>query len=1411
MKGKADAMKEIERLQESKNYGKSRIQQLEEERREKEMAEEKHNRRKIRNDEDDDNFIDNREEDPELAKRLNKIKRTERNGDVEEDFEEAEDEIIEKNVGYTGSLVSMLKNVTPSAPKAKKISEKEDLKTKQIMEDLFETMKTPEPVIRYIPQVAQAQLNNEVLAPRIQEELNHQVLQQEVDIDLELEALEAEHAQQSSVKPTRGMDIETPQPKFGPSQNINKPITPTHSQQYVEKLSPDFYKSLYSLQAYNYTANKQSPFDFRAQVQDPEQDYKAESIYTDQNVGYFYYIDIHEDPKKKSKLYLYGKLKLKGEKDKYASCCISVNNMERCYYFIKRANEDITLEQVLDEVTKKIEKRHPALSKHIKVKMEKNKYYAFELDIARDQVEAVRIRYSFDLPPLEIDFEGNTYNGILGRTYKPAELFVIKNRVMGPGWLEVHNFRVPNTKESSNCQIEISVESMGDLQTTKAIQEVPKFKAISVSLLRDREGDNGIKALVALYTPDYDIESVQTTVKTTPMAFVVLDDKVKSKRDSFKSAFGESVAFFPREFAMINGFLQKVGRIDPDLIIGHDANNVFYEVLLSRIEILKIDQASNLGRCRRDQAEMRRALKGFGLKKVRQATFGRMIVDTHLSSLEVIRETNYEIDYLAEKLLNIKNTCFFRAASQDPVKSLIHVVDQCIMDAHLALSLNQKLQLVQLNKQLTNVSGCFWYQSFQNLRADRNELLLMHSFDRSGFLFPDKYERKYDGEKKNANKREKAKYSGGLVLEPKSGLYQDYVLLLDFNSLYPSIIREFKICFTSVRRDYVGIEFYEPKEGQPKQKDKEDDNDDEEEVNQEELLANTSNIPDHDPNGIQENSHNLILPKIITTLIKKRQEVKKEIKEAQDKQTKETLDIKQKAYKLIANSIYGCLGFKNSRFYAKQMAALITYFGRNILQASSEKVGLAGFEVVYGDTDSLMINSKEKSLSEAIAKGREIKKLINDQYKRNRILEIELDGIFKSLLLLKKKKYAADKLQNLDEVVKAVESQKIENVEKSVAKFEIELKGLDIVRRDWSGITKQAGQHLIDLILSSNIDSDDIPKKVYEYLESLKVQLDKNEVTMDKFTIYKQLNKNPNQYSDKGQPHVQVAKKMMSKGFGAEQLIHHFIPYIITEGDASLSFAERANHPDDVRANKLKPDIKWYVNNQLINPIVRLLEYLPGIDMDLVAEKLGIDKTKLNQTVENKEEAGAGQGTSILYNSEDKIGSLITWICPKGHKNTLMHGAENAQCSHKNEDGSFCYQPIRSSTLKNIAIQNTAKLMKEYNNNLFAFNRRAGDNGPAFPCLPIYKTEITPEQETAVSTAVTQINTRLYNIVQVFDNSTSNRDKELSEVFNDIHKKIKNLRDYSSYEKIEFGNLCAPPPKNRIANRHYLVIAKNRN
>lgn len=325
----------------------------------------------------------------------------------------------------------------------------------------------------------------------------------------------------------------------------------------------------------------------------------------------------------------------------------------------------------------------------------------------------------------------------------------------------------------------------------------------------------------------------------------------------------------------------------------------------------------------------------------------------------------------------------------------------------------------------------------------------MHEFYSKGFLCPDKkvltakeakksiFDDGEDGGEeqvatKKGPKRGKAKYGGGLVLEPKAGFYDTIILLLDFNSLYPSIIQEFNLCFTTVNRrhtrNYDGSYIAQTNAQQDSQ---EGDGFD----------AEVAQLPEVTGTSKKD----AILPQVLRTLVARRRAVKQEIKKEKDPAELARLDIRQKALKLTANSMYGCLGFSSSRFYAQAIAALITRTGRDILMKTKEIAEeKLGYTVVYGDTDSLMINTGTNNLKDAISMGERLKGEINQQYK---CLEIELDGVFKSLLLLKKKKYAALKIENFN----SADQKEVK-----------EVKGLDLVRRDWCGLSKRVGNYVLD-------------------------------------------------------------------------------------------------------------------------------------------------------------------------------------------------------------------------------------------------------------------------------------------------------------------------------------------------------------
>ncbi|KAF8689614.1 hypothetical protein HU200_041727 [Digitaria exilis] len=314
---------------------------------------------------------------------------------------------------------------------------------------------------------------------------------------------------------------------------------------------------------------------------------------------------------------------------------------------------------------------------------------------------------------------------------------------------------------------------------------------------------------------------------------------------------------------------------------------------------------------------------------------GRLLCDTYLCSRDLLKEVSYSLTQLAETQLKKDR----REVSPHDIPpmfqssgELLKLVEYGETDAWLSLELMFHLSVLPLTRQLTNISG-----KGRRSRAQRVEYLLLHSFHAKKFIVPDKFarnkeqnstKRKINTDTEGANAddgavdpsvdveghngdqgkaRKGPSYAGGLVLEPKKGLYDKYVLLLDFNSLYPSIIQEYNICFTTVERSSDG---------------------------------NVPNLPASKATGV--------LPELLRSLVERRRMVKSWLKTASGLK-RQQFDIQQQALKLTANSMYGCLGFSNSRFYAKPLAELIT------------------LQVIYGDTDSIMIHTGLDDISRAKA------------------------------------------------------------------------------------------------------------------------------------------------------------------------------------------------------------------------------------------------------------------------------------------------------------------------------------------------------------------------------------------------------------------------------------------------------------
>jgi DNA polymerase alpha subunit A len=157
-------------------------------------------------------------------------------------------------------------------------------------------------------------------------------------------------------------------------------------------------------------------------------------------------------------------------------------------------------------------------------------------------------------------------------------------------------------------------------------------------------------------------------------------------------------------------------------------------------------------------------------------------------------------------------------------EDLQQFIKHCEADSIFQITIAMRVQVIPLTKQLTNLAGNSWNRTLNGGRAERNEYILLHEFYKLGYVCPDKYgkwnkgggkgvkkeEEAEDGEKKPVAGGKKDKYKGGLVFDPKKGLWDTFILVMDFNSLYPSIIQEYNIDFTTVERFGKEVRTFDP-------------------------------------------------------------------------------------------------------------------------------------------------------------------------------------------------------------------------------------------------------------------------------------------------------------------------------------------------------------------------------------------------------------------------------------------------------------------------------------------------------------------------------------------------------------------------------------------------------------------------
>lgn len=806
----------------------------------------------------------------------------------------------------------------------------------------------------------------------------------------------------------------------------------------------------------------------------------------------------------------------------------------------------------------------------------------------------LKVLYTANHPPPDAKKVFNTIEHIFGSNTNPLETFLLQRKIKGPCWLNVSNYQVSKVQQSTWCNLAITCSNPSFVSVATDVKASPPPLVIATvyvrTALHPKTQTNEIVMIACLINNKFSIDKKPPNPPFTKhfCGFTRPSSQnwpIVGMNDAAAKYKGLKATKLDSERALLSWFLANFKNHDADLIVTHDASDCQLDIICDRLQAIKLPMWSRIGRLNLSAMP----------KRFKDCFVGRMICDVKSSAEELIKSRSYDLDTLCETVLKTKEGERIEVSNDElhemyeSVDGILKLITLTLQDCSYVLRIMCELNVLPLALQITNICGNLMSRTLQGGRSERNEFLLLHAFDEKDYIVPDKKIREMNWNKDetmmeqsqavNSTQafggtqaiastqapaqtqagRKKPAYAGGLVLEPIKGFYDKYILLMDFNSLYPSIIQEYNICFTTVD-----------------QPENEDD-------------------PIDVPDTLLKQG---ILPRQIRSLVECRRQVKKLIVPGMDADLKAQYNIRQLALKLTANSMYGCLGFSHSRFYAKHLAALVTQKGREILLNTKGIVTKLNFEVIYGDTDSIMINSHSTDYDEVFKIGHSIKQAVNKIYRQ---VELDIDGVYKYMLLLNKKKYAAV-------TVTKTKTGELECHQ--------ELKGLDIVRRDWSQISVMAGKLVLNELLSDK-PLDERIENIHANLEKIRDDINNDDVPLNLLTITKQLTKNPREYQKiQSMPHVQVALRMnatKNKRYKRGDMVS----YVICEDETDNNPMQRGYHLDELKTeSKLKIDKVYYLANQIHPVVSRLLKPIEGTDAARIAQCLGLDPSKYREGVQ---------------------------------------------------------------------------------------------------------------------------------------------------------------------------------------------------
>ncbi len=512
----------------------------------------------------------------------------------------------------------------------------------------------------------------------------------------------------------------------------------------------------------------------------------------------------------------------------------------------------------------------------------------------------------------------------------------------------------------------------------------------------------------------------------------------------------------PDEPALLTSICKAIEGYDPDVIVGW--NCIDFDLSVLRTKFAQHTIPFRFGRLPWDVTL--RLQESFFIDSSADVP-GRMVLDgIHLLKSSFIKLPDYKLatasaHFLGESKLIEGNNRFMeieRLFREDPAKLAAYN----LKDSELVYNIFLKsglLDLTILRSQLTRMP----IDRVSSSVASLDSLYLEELQHRKGVA-----------PSANVQEREE-RIAGGYVMTSKPGIY-NYILVFDFKSLYPSIIRTFNIDPWS----------YLP-------------HDQRQQFNAQDMIVA--------PNGACFRREEGILPQLIERLWQER-DIAKKHKDL----------VRSNAIKITMNSFFGVLANPACRFYSTELANAITHFGQSLIKQCAHRLEQDGYTIIYGDTDSLFIDPHAADEKTAMKHAKKVfaiiesylDTLVTKEYKQKNFMELEFDKLYTRFLLPKirdseigaKKRYAGMIVED--------------------GKEEIEFVGLESVRRDWTALAKHFQEQLVKKVFHN--------EEVGAWVKSFVADVRSGK--HDSLLVYrKAIRKKVENYTKTTPPHIQAARK----------------------------------------------------------------------------------------------------------------------------------------------------------------------------------------------------------------------------------------------------------------------------------------------